>query len=69
VVTRGFSIAEDGADLIQASRMWWPRRWNVVARGDGGLGRDEGKDTRRSEALHRQQTRAVVESWPVILEV
>ena len=54
VVTRGFSIAEDGPDLIQAARMVVARRSKLRRRRDGRLGRHEGKDPRRSETLYRQ---------------
>ena len=58
IVSRGFMSLEDGSEFIAGSPPGGgARRWRIHQRGEDRLGRDEGKDPRRPEALHRARRR------------
>ena len=70
IVSRGFQLAEDGTAFLRDGAPG--RRQNSGRsnqRREDGLGRHEGKDPRRPEALHREADLRRPLIMPVILEV
>ena len=55
IVSRGFALAEDGSDFMQAARQVVAKNaGSLQSRGEDRLGRDQGEDPRGSEAVHRE---------------
>jgi ribonuclease J len=54
IVSRGFALAEDGSEFMQAARQVVVKTLEGSNRGESRLGRHEGEDPRRPETLHRE---------------
>jgi ribonuclease J len=56
IVSRGFALAEDGSDFMQKRPPGGGQNaGSLQSRGEDRLGRDQGKDPRGFEALHRER--------------